>query len=200
MKYYFVIDTDTYAGNFEREITTYITGIVGDCGRDQMIQKYVLPLIPQNRKDEFDRIIRQEPDDHGCFRPCKIYHTPEWHNNGLGFHFKDGQEKQALKEYIKTVKQDISHMYSKEEAKEEIKNIKKKGITKYPAYNSVAICLFDKPNNNLIKYMKERAEEYAKICRENRASEIGGYERSSSFNITGFRLITEKTVSKEIKI
>lgn len=30
-KYIFIIDTDSYAGNFERELTAYITGVVGGC-------------------------------------------------------------------------------------------------------------------------------------------------------------------------
>ncbi|KKK83825.1 hypothetical protein LCGC14_2789530, partial [marine sediment metagenome] len=28
----FIIDTDSYAGNFEREMCAYITGRVGECG------------------------------------------------------------------------------------------------------------------------------------------------------------------------
>ncbi len=29
--YLFVIDTDTYAGSFEREICAYVTGQIGEC-------------------------------------------------------------------------------------------------------------------------------------------------------------------------
>ena len=29
---YFVVDTDTYAGNFEREMCAFMTGITGACG------------------------------------------------------------------------------------------------------------------------------------------------------------------------
>lgn len=31
-KYSFIIDTNSYAGNFEREMCAYLTGQVGDCG------------------------------------------------------------------------------------------------------------------------------------------------------------------------
>jgi len=30
--YKFIIDTDQYAGNFEREMCAYLTGTVGECG------------------------------------------------------------------------------------------------------------------------------------------------------------------------
>ena len=30
-KYLFVIDTDSYSGNFEREMCAYCTGQIGDC-------------------------------------------------------------------------------------------------------------------------------------------------------------------------
>lgn len=31
MSYIFIIDTDEYSGNFERDLCGYITGCVGDC-------------------------------------------------------------------------------------------------------------------------------------------------------------------------
>jgi len=31
-KYIFIVDTEKYAGDFERQLTAYCTGQVGDCG------------------------------------------------------------------------------------------------------------------------------------------------------------------------
>jgi len=60
----FVIDTDSYAGNFEREMTAYITGHIGECGvGDEYIEE--LPI-------NFDNII-DVPDEHGCYRPTTIW-------------------------------------------------------------------------------------------------------------------------------
>jgi hypothetical protein len=83
----FVIDTDSYAGNFEREMTAYMTGRIGDCevGDDNAkifyeelglhepgnwdwneVSRY------EDLKNPFDFIV-DEPDDHGTLRPTSIY-------------------------------------------------------------------------------------------------------------------------------
>ncbi len=36
--YLFVIDTDTYAGNFEREMCAYVTGQIGECEVSRLME------------------------------------------------------------------------------------------------------------------------------------------------------------------
>jgi hypothetical protein len=89
-KYGIVIHTDSYAGNFEREMTASITGIAGDCGVGDEFE----------REDaDFVALITQEPDESGTHRPCVIYHNPNYYNNGMGGHFKEGEEEKAYEHY-----------------------------------------------------------------------------------------------------
>lgn len=65
--YHFNIYTDSYAGNFEREMCAYITGQIGECGVGS-IELAEEELTPEEFK-YFEDNIAQVPDDHGCFRP-----------------------------------------------------------------------------------------------------------------------------------
>ncbi len=67
----FVIKTDCYAGNFERQMCGYLTGVVGDCGVGGQQQGEFDRVYP-NRRD-FEEIIGSFPDDHGCHRPATIW-------------------------------------------------------------------------------------------------------------------------------
>ena len=99
-----VIDTNEYAGNFEREMCAFITGQVGECGvGDRLIAKAREELAEDtfnNTLEWIEESIVQESDDNGCSRPCSIWPTPGWYNNGMGRHYKDvpGSEEQALKD------------------------------------------------------------------------------------------------------
>jgi hypothetical protein len=63
--YVFQIHTNSYAGNFEREIAAHCTGQVGECGVGE-------EYIPKDRKLRFSDIIQHCPDDNGCERPVEI--------------------------------------------------------------------------------------------------------------------------------
>jgi hypothetical protein len=63
------IDTDSYAGNFEREMCAYITGIVGGCEVGSEIAQEVANDVVEY---DFDELISQVPDDHGCYRPVSM--------------------------------------------------------------------------------------------------------------------------------
>lgn len=93
--YLWIIDTADYAGNFERDLCAYITGRIGECEVGQDMAKL---FAAETGQQPFENVI-QESDDHGCCRPVIIYQTPGTFSNGLGGHFNDGQEKQALAHY-----------------------------------------------------------------------------------------------------
>jgi ribosomal protein RSM22 (predicted rRNA methylase) len=72
--YIFVIDTTDYAGNFERELTAYCTGCIGECevGRAEAA-KFNLDTGYNDDTNPFYDLVAPCPDDHGCFRPCSIW-------------------------------------------------------------------------------------------------------------------------------
>lgn len=60
-----VIKTDSYAGNFEREMCAHVTGHVGECG---VGSEYVNSEV----KSKFYGYIEEVPDDRGCYRPVSL--------------------------------------------------------------------------------------------------------------------------------
>lgn len=87
MDYYlFVIDTLEYAGNFDRQLTAWCTGVVGECEFGKEYAFAFTAAFPQSLIPE--RVLSL-PDTHGCHRPCVPYPTPGWSNDGHGNHFFD---------------------------------------------------------------------------------------------------------------
>ena len=83
--YLFIIDTDKYAGNFERQMGAYITGQIGECevGKEQaQIAKREIPQVVAQLED----LVDQVPDEHGCHRPVSIFPNPRYGNDGNGNH------------------------------------------------------------------------------------------------------------------
>lgn len=71
----FVIDTDAYAGNFERQMVAYITGQLGECGVGDEYSRMFLDAYPELEKGMEDLVV-SVPDEHGCWRPASIYRSP----------------------------------------------------------------------------------------------------------------------------
>lgn len=131
------IDTNEYAGNFEREMCAFITGQVGECGvGDRLIAEAREELAEDtfnNTLEWIEESIVHESDDNGCSRPCSIWPTPGWYNNGMGGHFDED----------KLTKEDCWNNCH------------------WPAYESVAI-FFDKvPPKEVIDVMMGRALRFA---------------------------------------
>lgn len=72
IKYSFIIETDSYAGNFEREMCAYCTGQIGDCEVGKELAEKFKNTIGLKIYEEFEEIIEQKPDDHGVFRPVSM--------------------------------------------------------------------------------------------------------------------------------
>ncbi len=73
--YIFVIDTEQYSGNFEREMCAYCTGRYGQCevGREE---SKIFEDEVGDPYELFDFIIERSDDDNGCMRPVSIWPTP----------------------------------------------------------------------------------------------------------------------------
>ena len=186
----FVIDTEAYAGSFERELCAYATGIIGDCevGHREAAQfKFALP-----GENPFEDIISQVPDDHGRHRPVTIWPTPGWFNNGIGYEFRENDpfaEKHAQENYergclAESKKKCYASKVHNLEHKKEWKAKSREKFEKFPAYRSVAIFFDESPSAELIHLMKKRATEY-----------LAG----KAIKLTGFRLL-KLTSKKEEEI
>lgn len=81
--YGFIIDTNVYSGNFEREMCAYITGIADNRG-DEYVDQNKDPI-------DFEDLIGSGPDTDGELCLVTIYPTPGYWNDGNGNEYKDGE-------------------------------------------------------------------------------------------------------------
>jgi hypothetical protein len=126
-----VIDTDSYSGNFEREMCAFMTGRVGECGVGEGIAEEALDEL--KHAQWFEEHVTDECDDHGCARPASIWPSPGRFNDGYGTHFDDTAEVRA------TLKP--------QQAK-----------ANFPAYESVAVFVDELPPAEVLAEMVERAK------------------------------------------
>lgn len=94
-----IIDTDQYAGNFEREMCAFITGHIGDCEvGESEASKAQEEIVNQ---EWFMNNISSKPDDNGCWRPCKLYMSPNnQHNNSVAIFVDELPTNTVLAEFI----------------------------------------------------------------------------------------------------
>lgn len=173
-KYLFVIDTERYAGNFEREMTAYCTGQVGECGVGEAeAKKFAKGCKNTTLAKLFSDLILHVPDDHGCCRPTSVWPTPGWWNDGLGNEYPDSEwgKQYTIDKY-------------REEAKKHQTKTDKDLPGKWPAYHSVAIFFSGLPPDNLRYVIRERARDYC----ENLKNFKGG---AAPIKLIGFRLLKE---------
>ena len=75
-----LIETDKYAGNFERELCAFLTGTIGECGVGS-------ELVSEDIKDVFKDFIYGVSDEHGCYRPCSIWLNKDNQYNSVAIFF-----------------------------------------------------------------------------------------------------------------
>jgi len=94
--YKILIKTDSYAGNFERQLCAHLTGHIGEC---EVGKEYVNEKI----YEEFEDCIEQKPDENGHFRPVDLGKNS---NDIVIFFYKQPTRKQIdiIRERIKTFK------------------------------------------------------------------------------------------------
>lgn len=78
--YGLILKTNLYTGNFERQLTAYCTGRVGECE----VGKEIVPMFAADMKigdddweteaDPFWDAISYIPDEHGCVRPVSLWY------------------------------------------------------------------------------------------------------------------------------
>lgn len=209
MEYKFIIDTDQYAGNFERDLCAYVTGHIGECRvGDDFAELYI-----QEVGDEVDDVI-QKADEDGCYRPCEIEPNSNYFNTGMGchYHISETDEAKILSDYaaaergywagpIKSTEGVKARLLNGEKVldwtvdacdkqiAEYNSKIEKaanaKTYQKHPAYLSVAIFFDERPSVEQIDLMKDRAGKFA-------AAKVAmgkSWDKDFKLNIEGFRLV-----------
>jgi len=71
--YIFIVKTNLYSGNFERELCAYITGEVGECGVGDNFAERYRHQVPEQWEGLWENRVFSVPDEHGCHRPASIW-------------------------------------------------------------------------------------------------------------------------------
>lgn len=222
-KWIFIIDTDSYAGNFERDMCAYVTGIIGDCEvGSEFAEMYNKEVNTDGLESVFTDYLERRADDHGCCRPTSLWPTKGWLSVGhdKAVRKEDWNQAEADKAYQNEMAE-IYRGYLKQteravvgqngwtqEAKDreianrkkEIERTLKEKSPKWEPNNSVAIFFEKKPTEKMVALMKERAAKFAEAKREYAKKENISYETKFKLTIHGFRLIEETTKSKSREI
>lgn len=93
--YIFLIHTDSYAGNFEREMCAYSTGRIGECEVGEEEASNFKREFDETICEDFANIIESRPDDGGCWRPCEMWDEAgknEYHSVAIFFLAKPSAE------------------------------------------------------------------------------------------------------------
>lgn len=92
--YAILIKTDSYAGNFEREMCAHVTGHTGECGVGD-------EYVDESIAEKFEDYVSQESDDNGCYRPVALGYDLGYSNDDVVIWF----EKKPTQELIDTIKE-----------------------------------------------------------------------------------------------
>lgn len=228
-KWIFIIDTDSYAGNFERDMCAYVTGIIGDCQVGEEFADLYNKEVNAGGGEEsvFIDYVEQRPDEHGCCRPTYCWPTKGWLSVGhdRAVRKEDWNQEEANKAWQKEqakIYQGYYDMYAKYDPKDpsvikagwteeslkkqldrcqkDIDKAKKEKSPKWEPNNSVAIFFEKKPSPEMISLMKQRANGFAQAKRDVAERENISWEKNFKLKIHGFRLVKETTNSEEEEI
>lgn len=184
--YLLIIDTDQYAGNFERQLTGFCTG-VDDGTHGHLEGEDLVDFLEDNPEYEntWEHKIITNPDDNGYARVCSIWPTPGRANNGLGhsydptdpdqvelarlmakesaiaYHTPHIQEAQA-----RIANNDYPLNWTKEGCERAIESanasIERAGqFMDHPSYESVVIFLNQPPTAEDMKLFRVRLDDFA---------------------------------------
>jgi hypothetical protein len=99
-----VIDTNQYAGNFERQMCAFITGQIGDCGVGAELARKAEKELRHG--GWFEGNIASEIDDHGNFRPTSMWPSPAGNScNGVAIFLEEFPPEDVLAEMVERAKQ-----------------------------------------------------------------------------------------------
>jgi len=183
----FVVDTNQYAGNFEREMGAYLTGRVWKYFSDDAVA--LANLYKKETGDLYARrfvaiLGRHKSDGEHWPNYTKLWETPGWFNNGVGGHFRDGQEAEALKHHRNDWLNESRARHLSAEDRKEYRRRAEEPLFKWPSGMSVAIAFTERPTVEQIAILEKRAKSFPDA-----AKRIGAYLAGPVPKITGTRLL-----------
>lgn len=194
-----VIDTDQYAGNFEREMCAFITGMFGECGVGDKTAAIAQKQLPKFARGWFEKHVSSEPDDHGTHRPVSIWPTPGWFNAGHGTTWKDGHDPEEVRvKYEKSIRDYYEPLIENNRSRideavpegcvtwgkqielwqKTIADSVARGPGHFAAYQSVIIFIDKKPTGQIWEVIRKRAKAW-RVDKDYKVQPT----------VTGFRLI-----------
>lgn len=203
-----IIDTNQYAGNFEREMCAFVTGQYGGCGVGEGIAELARGEI--QHVAWWDRHVEMVEDLHGCAQPVAICPTPGWFNDGFGgLHYELLGRREALDAAARGLREALAvqeralekqiaalpaddparpAMIERLAASVRLNDMRaedlRSGQAAHPAHMSVEIFVDEVPPEKVLEELKARAEAFA-------ARYDGGLSRSGAAElvVTGLRIV-----------
>jgi len=182
-EYILVIDTDSYAGNFERQMVAFMSGIVGECERGRKEAAVFKAELPGTDLEEVVISVRNEDD--GAWRPASIYPSPRYWNDGYGNVYS---KEVALDDPTAVVAYNKGYKRQGPEA-EEVTSVPRA----WPAYHSVACFLSGVPDEDTINLLVGRAKRFC-------AERINRDGDPSPIEFLGARMVTRRIVTEETEV
>ena len=183
--YRLIVDTNAYAGNFERESVAFATGLVGECGVGGEEAEQAREEMSSASIQWWEKHGLHLPDDeeYPCLRPAAIYPTVGFFNNGYGGHFPSTDEgraqalvkyKEAVVSYEGKTQKRLSEVevgkgnWTQEALDREMLASKNKvaaalleeKVNEHPAYQSVAVCTDELPPPEVVKEFSDRMKQF----------------------------------------
>jgi len=94
--YILLLDTDQYAGNFERELTAWLTGTIGECGIGGLQAAQAITELPVADRKWFEAHVISRTHSDGCSRPTSIWTDPEGKYNSVAIFMDEDPPAQIL--------------------------------------------------------------------------------------------------------
>jgi len=187
--YLFVIDTDTYAGAFDRQMTALCTGCIDASGRGEDEERDYHETFGGD--DLFDDGLLEVIDEDGYPRICSMYENPAWFNDGYGHHYRvddhpteAGMVRTRLERALSIARESRDpNLLERKIAVIEAEHAGMIVVPHWPAYLSLAIHLDALPTREQEQRIHQRAIAYA---------------ARNHINIEGFRLLRVITNVEEI--
>ena len=90
-----LVHTNLYAGNFERELCAFVTGVVGECEVGDREAALFRKKVGDEIADDLEDYVLKLPDDNGCYRPVALWRNADGQANTVAIFFEEWPEDHA---------------------------------------------------------------------------------------------------------